>query len=373
MEKRKLYLKITANLIITLAVIVFCIFLLPKIIRFFLPFVVAWIISCIANPLVRFMEKKIKIVRKHSSAIIIVAVLAAVIGILYGAGTFLVRELTGFIQDIPDIYRSLNQQVDVFTDKLSGIYSMLPESNRSTLDKITESIGVSLSSFMSGDNLPSFSDAGDFAKNIADVIFSMIIVLISSYIFIAERDKLIAAFRKAMPNYVLSKLDMVSNNFKKAIGGYFRAQFKLMVIVFIILYVGFAILRVNYAFLLALVVAFIDLLPFFGTGAVIGPWAVYCLIVGRYGDAVFLAVIYLLCQLIKQLLQPKMVGDSIGISPLSTLFFMFIGYKFGGLFGLIIGIPIGMVVTNFYHSGVFDNVIRGMRILMNDLIEFMKF
>lgn len=373
MEKRKLYVKIAVNLLVALVITVFCIFLLPKIIRFFLPFVVAWIISLIANPLVRFMEKRVKIVRKHSSAIIIILVLAAVIGILYGLGSFLVRELTGFIQDIPNIYEALSQQVDVFADKLSGIYSMLPASNRNTLDTIVNGIGTSISAYMSSDNFPTFSDAGDFAKNIADVIFSCIIVLISSYFFIADRDRIVAIFRKTVPDYILNKFDMINNNFKQAIGGYFKAQFKLMVIVFIILYVGFSILRVNYAFLLALVVAFIDLLPFFGTGAVIGPWAVYNLIVGRYGDAIFLIVIYLLCQLIKQLLQPKMVGDSIGISPLATLFFMFIGYQIGGLFGLIIGIPIGMVITNFYRSGVFDHVIRGIRILMDDLIEFMKF
>ena len=68
-----------------------------------------------------------------------------------------------------------------------------------------------------------------------------------------------------------------------------------------------------------------------------------------------------------------MVGDSIGISPLSTLFFMYIGYRLGGLFGLIIGIPIGMVLVNFYRSGLFDNLIRGIKIILQDLVDFMKF
>lgn len=373
MKKAGLYLRIGITLLLALIILLLCIFVLPRIIRFFFPFVIGWIIAMIANPLVRFMEKKIKIVRKHGSAIIIIGVLAAVIGLLYAAGTFLIRELVQFLSDVPDIYTALSLKFDLLADKLSGVYSKFPNSNSNMIDNVANSLGTALSNFMANYELPTFSDAGDLAKNIADGVFSAIIILISAYFFIADRDKLVAMWRKATPATVLEKFDMVVNNFKVAIGGYFRAQFKLMIIVFAILWVGFAVLKVNYAVLLALVVAFIDLLPFFGTGAVLGPWVVYDLIIGRYGDAIFLIIIYLLCQVIKQVLQPKMVGDSIGISPLSTLFFMFAGYRLGGLGGLILGIPIGMVLINFYRSGLFDNLIKGCRILLHDLSEFIKY
>ena len=373
MSKKNLYARIAANLLVAILVVAVCIFILPRLIGFFLPFVIGWIIAMIANPLVRFMEKRIKIVRKHSSAIIIVGVLIAVIAILYGVGSFLIKELIGFLKDVPNIYAALSLKLNLFADKVSGLYAMLPYDSRTKMDGIMNSIGESISNYMASYELPSFSDAGNIVKNIADAVFSIIIVLLSSYFFIANRDQLVESIRKATPDSILEKFDMVVNNFKRALGGYFRAQFKLMVIVYAILQVGFLFLGVGYSFLLALAVAFLDLLPFFGTGAVLGPWAIYCLIVGKYGDAVFLVIIYLACQLIKQLLQPKMVGDSIGISPLATLFFMFIGYRVGGLGGLIIGIPIGMVIVNFYRSGVFDNLIRGIRILGTDLAKFLKF
>ncbi len=371
MRKRGLYLRIGVTILFTIVVVILCVFLLPRLIRFFFPFLVGWIIAMIANPLVRFMEKKIKIVRKHSSAIIIIGVLAGIIAILYGVGAFLVRELIQFAKDLPDLYEALNVKFDLFVSKIGKVSSVVPA--ESNFDDVMKSVGDAISSFVTNYELPTVSDAGDLAKNIADGVFSTIISLISAYFFIADRDKIVSAWRKATPDILLDKFDMIVNNFKKAIGGYFRAQFKLMLIVFVILWLGFAILKVDYSFLLAIGVAFIDLLPFFGTGAILGPWVVYSFIIGRYGEGIFLVVIYLLCQVIKQALQPKMVGDSIGISPLTTLFFMFIGYRFGGLLGLIIGIPIGMVLVNFYRSGLFDNLIRGSKILMHDLVEFMKF
>ena len=103
------------------------------------------------------------------------------------------------------------------------------------------------------------------------------------------------------------------------------------------------------------------------------PWCAYEVISGRYVTAVVLFIFYLICQVVRQVLQPKMVGDSIGISPLSTLIFMFFGYRIAGVIGMIVGIPVGMVLTSFYKEGVFDNLIRGTRILVNSFNKWRKF
>ena len=87
----KTYLKVILNLITALIVLLLCIFLLPKCIFFFMPFVIGWIISLIAAPVVRFFEEKLKIRRKGASVIVIVAVLSAVILLFYGIGAKLVK------------------------------------------------------------------------------------------------------------------------------------------------------------------------------------------------------------------------------------------------------------------------------------------
>jgi predicted PurR-regulated permease PerM len=139
------------------------------------------------------------------------------------------------------------------------------------------------------------------------------------------------------------------------------------------MFIGFEVLKVGYSFLIALGIALLDVLPVFGTGAVLWPWAVIDMISGNYLRAIGLVIIYLICQIVKQILQPKMVGDSIGLHPLATLIFMFIGYKLYGVFGMIIGIPIGMVLVNMYRIGMFERLIRGFKIIAHDLNEFRKF
>ena len=97
------------------------------------------------------------------------------------------------------------------------------------------------------------------------------------------------------------------------------------------------------------------------------------MIAGQYKQAIFLGILYLVCQVIKQILQPKMVGDSIGMNPLAALFYMFIGYRFGGLLGMIVGIPIGMILVSLYQEGMFDSFIKGMKIIVHDINEFRKY
>lgn len=373
MSKLLVYIKIMINFILIILLVLIGIFVVPRLIRFFMPFVIGWIIAMIANPLVRFLEKKVKIIRKFSSALIIIVVILAVLGAIYGVVAVGVRELRHLSSDIPNIYGNILSSFNELSEKLDVIYVKLPESLKLIIDNIKLSLSEYATNVMSNENIPTISTAGNFAKNIAEWLLGIIITILSAYFFIAERDNLVRDLKKIMPQMVLTNYNLVASNFKTAVGGYFKAQFKIMLIIVGILFLGFEILRVDYSFLLALGIAFLDFLPFFGTGLILWPWAVIDFLLGNYFRAISLVVIYLICQVVKQVLQPKMVGDSIGISPLATLVFMYIGYRFMGVLGMIIGIPIGMVIINFYRIGMFDTIIRGLKIIIEDLNNFRKF
>lgn len=367
------YLRIFVNLIFAIGVALFLVFVVPKLLRFFGPFVVGWIVSMIANPLVKFLESKVKLLRKHSSAIIIIIVIAAIMGVLYLIFSVLFREAKQLAGDLPNIVKQLEIQLNNISVKIQDISNNMPQSVQQFIDNILENINENLTEFEPRIDLFTISGASNLAQNIASFFLDLIITILSAYFFIVKRDEILALFKKFLPNSVVKGWNFIYNNFTKAVGGYFKAQFKIMIVLTVIMFIGFEILRVSYSILLALAIAFLDFLPVFGTGAVLWPWALIDMLSGNYFRAIGLVVIYLICQIVKQVLQPKMVGDSIGISPLSTLIFLYIGYKLKGVIGMIIGVPVGMVIVNLYRVGMFDRLIRGFKIIIHDLNEFRKF
>ena len=137
----KLYLKVTLNLLTALAVVLLCIFLLPKCIWFFMPFIVGWIISLIASPVVHFLEEKLKVRRKASSAVVIIAVLAVVILLVYLLMTKLVKEGVHFVNELPNIWNSILGQLNIVGANLQGVYDRMPADMQATLDNIILEMG----------------------------------------------------------------------------------------------------------------------------------------------------------------------------------------------------------------------------------------
>lgn len=372
MKNPNIYKKIAIDLLLTIAIALLLIFVAPKLIAFFLPFVIGYVIALIANPVVKFLEKRLKIVRRHGSAIVIIVVLALTIGAIYLIISVLVRESVSFIADLPNLYETLNLQVKEVQDNLQVVYKAFPVGLQRFIDNLGNNIGTYVNTFVQKMELPSISDAGLLVKNAAEFLFMMIITIMSAYFFIAERERMSIQLKKFIPESWGDKIRMIADNFKLAFGGYFKAQIKIMFVITFILFLGFEIMNIGYSILLALGIAFLDFLPFFGTGAVLWPWAVVELVTGNYVRAVVLLIIYFICQVVRQILQPKLVGDSIGISPMETLIFMYVGYKIKGLLGIILGIPIGMIIVNFYKAGMFDGIIDDIRYITNDIINIRK-
>ena len=122
------YVKSILNILTALVILLLCIFLLPRCIGFFMPFIIGWIISLIASPLVRFLEEKLKIRRKAVSAFVIIAVIAAVILLVYGIGVKLVRETVSFVNELPVIWQNIEAEFIQIGTNLEGLFKRLPNS-----------------------------------------------------------------------------------------------------------------------------------------------------------------------------------------------------------------------------------------------------
>ena len=136
------YLKAALNLTFAFVVILFTIFVVPKILLFFLPLVIGWVIAAIANPPVKFLEEKLKITRKATSAVVIVIVLATVVALIYFVASALIRQGIGLAESIPDKWAELEESFDETGSKLDGFYSSLPDGIQHILDKAEDGIGT---------------------------------------------------------------------------------------------------------------------------------------------------------------------------------------------------------------------------------------
>ena len=179
---------------------------------------------------------------------------------------------------------------------------------------------------------------------------------------ISDSKEISTFLKKHIPKSIQMRALELKTEIKKYMGGYLRAQMIIMSISFVILLIGLLILRVEYSLIIAIAIAIFDALPFFGSGAVLIPWAIVNFLSGEATRGVGLLIIYLSVLLMRQLIEPKIVSKSIGMHPLLTLMSMYAGYKIFSIGGLILGPLTLTLIISFYKVGLFDGIIKITRL-----------
>lgn len=365
MDIRK-YARIFLNIAVPLMTIYLICVWGPRLLGFFIPFVIGWVVAMIANPLVRFLEKKIRIVRRHSSMVLIVGVLALVIFGLYFLGSRGLKEMVLFVRALPGLYAEVQEDVTAAYAELEQVLTFLPPGVKDSFGQVIEQLGTYIGGFLQD---LAASAGGAVARTLPDVLVHTIVVLLSSYLFLAEHDVIVQRIKEVMPGAVKRYAGLIKKDVRKVIGGYFMAQFKIMFVVALVLMGGLMLLGVHYWAVLAVAIAILDFLPMFGTGTVLIPWAAVKLFTGDFAYAAGLGLLYVLSQAVRQIIQPKIVGDSMGLPPLTTLFFLFLGYRLRGLAGMILAVPVGLIFIKFYEYGAFDSLINSVKELAREIEE----
>ena len=377
MKKSTLYLKALTNVLIYIIVAVLVILLVPKLLVFFLPFVIGWIVSAIANPAVKFFEEKIKFKRKASSAFMIILILAIIIIAGYGIVVFLVDQCVGFIRSLPENWANWQGSIDNIGSNFNNLFKNLPAELREPLNNlgsfVTSSVGTFIKNLSSGEaGSALIANISSGIGSIANILVGIIMAVLSAYFLTVEHNNLFAKMERHIPDKAFTKFMAAYKGLKDAVGGYFKAQFQIEIWVYVITVIGLLICRVDYAVIIALGIAILDFLPFFGAGLVMVPWAVIAFADEKYFLAIGMMVTWGVGQLVRQLIQPKIVGDKVGVAPLPTLVLLFLGYKFWSVFGMVVAVPIAMIFISLYQEGVFDNFFRSIRILRDGLASFIE-
>ncbi len=361
------YVKLICNLLLALLAVLVTIFVVPKVLRFFMPFVIGFVISLIVNPIVKFLDKKLRIKRKYGLLFLTAAVVCAVTFACYAFGAMLLVEMRNFIAEIPSMYEMAKLELHAASEQLRGMIAVLPGMQGFDFAALESSVSEWIGEFVDGLFTPeTFSKLG----SLADILVSVIMGVLATYFFVVDRDKMVESIKLHLPRGFYDNVVKVYGEVLRSIVGYFKAQFQIMGVVFVIVAVGLYLLNIEHAWLIGLGIAMLDLLPVFGTGTVLMPWAVYKVCTGDFSVALGMVVIYVIALVVHQMLQPKLVGDAIGLNVFSTLIYMYIGYKVQGVIGMMIAVPAGMVLESFYRAGAFDRLIWCVKELCRDISAF---
>ena len=175
----KRYLRMILNIVIPFLGLCLVIFLGPRLLRFFMPFVVGWILALLANPLVRFLERRVKLVRRHGSMLIIIAALAIVISLFYGAGLLVYREMGSFLADAPEIYQSVIAEIEDALQNGRKLAEYFPQNLQPPLLAFSDNLDGLFGKLVSRAAEPTVQIAGHVAKSIPNLLVNMVITILS--------------------------------------------------------------------------------------------------------------------------------------------------------------------------------------------------
>lgn len=319
----------------------------------FLPFIIALILAASVDRPANILSKRLGLSKRLCSILLLLlllvllsAVITLILQRLLSESQRLLYQLAKGDSGLGDAISALFDRVSSIGDKALPIFDRLMshELFAHLAESIDSTVESAISSTVSSltESLTSFF-IGFFSSLPGSVLF-ISVTLIASFYLCADYDKIKKRAFALLPIGIASLLLRLKNQLRDSAAAYLRAYLLLFMLTFIQLLVGFSILGTPYPLLLALLVALLDLLPVFGVGAVLVPWGLAELIL--FGDmyvGMGLLILYVIVIVIRQITEPKVVSDSLGLHPLITLIAMYVGFRLIGVLGMIVG-PVAATV-----------------------------
>lgn len=327
-------------------------FLLFKIMAvYLLPFLIGVIIAYLVQKPARFLSRKLSIKKESVCAAFSVSFYLMVTLLLVLLGWVLYKQsnkVIKFFSHSGIITGLIDKTVEILSTCFKGFDSnfgdMVKRFTQQTEDVIIAKASTGLSNILAG-----------VVKKIPSLIFTFIVTIVSTCYISIDYDRL-KIFLAGLVNHNFFKKvtdikDVFFNCFYKMILGYIL----LCVITYFELLIGLMLLKVNNFLLISFIIAVIDLLPVFGTGIVLVPWAIISFFQNDYKAGAGLILLYITLVIVRNFLEPKIIGKQIGINPLFTLVFIFLGLRIGGIFGMIAVPVVFTVVFSYYRQQLYKN------------------
>lgn len=309
--------------------------------RYVWPFAAAFLLSRILEPFVRFASKgslRIRLSRRLAA----LAGIVLLFGLVGAAFSALVRwlfvELSGFLRSLPQLFEWLQAQA---LPALTGLYgrwrAVLPDDVPRLLESAVSQLGQSALRWAAALSGWLTSGAWSTAASIPHVLLSTVLLISATYYFTADRDRIAAFLRRSFPTSLAQRGRLIRASLIKALLGQLRSQLTVSVVVMFFLMVMLGVAGIRYGVIIGMMIGIADALPVLGAGVFLIPWALVSLLTGQTGTGILLGALYAGALIIRQILEPRLVGRSLGLYPLATMAAMYAGYRLMGFIGLLGG------------------------------------
>ena len=339
-KKKKFIIDILFYSLITLIIFGICKFILPSLV----PFMIAFVIASVLQIPVRKLSGNNGRKKRVLSILMCIAFYVFMFSVAAVAGVKIVNGIANLLQAVPVIYQ--NEIVPGLTELAVNLKHSLAFSDAvvaEKIDSVFQEYVNNIGNYITDFSMNAVKAISGSIVGIPGFIIKLVITIVSSFFFMIDYDKVLGLFVKCIPKGKEEAFKQVQAYVKNTIIVYLRSYSLLFLMTFVELTIGFTLIGFPYAPLLGITVAIFDILPILGTGGILLPWAAILLIMKKIPMGVGIIVLYLVITIIRNTVEPKLVGKQIGLHPLATLIAMYLGLKLLGIIGLIL-FPVTLAV-----------------------------
>ena len=376
-DRAQLWLRLTLRGVLALGGAALVIWVGLPLLSLLSPFVLALIFAWMLNPGVRWLQRKTGISRKAVSLVLVVLVFAVIGGVLFGLGWIAVDQVRSLFDNqqsvLDDLLDGIVRVVNSLEGWLTGLGGIVPKGVLTTSGDLINAI----MDWVQGLDLPGWltemaGQAPSMAANLSGFAVALVVFMMASYFITGDYPRLRFELTERVPLVARDFCRSVKDIFMSAFGGYIKSQLILSTGVFLILAVGFLLMRQPYGLLLALGLAVLDFIPIIGAGTVMVPWAVVDMVLGQYSEAAALMTVWGVIVLFRRFAEPKVLGDQTGLSPILSLVGIYLGMKAGGVLGMVVGPLLLLVCINLAKLGIFRPVLNDLSLAASDIHAILR-
>lgn len=298
-----------------------------------MPFVIGLIVAAFLRKMIDFITEKLRINRTIVSIILLLIFYTVIVILIMLVGAKVFTFLKDTVLKLPRLYRETIEPA--LTDITDSFLINFPEFEV-YLEDIFNSISESIFTFLTTISTTIFAIVTNFASLIPSILIKLIFTIVATFFFTIDFHRITGFTLKQFSEEKRKMIFRVVDNVIGTIGKFIKAYTTLILITFVELSIGLLILKVPNPFLIGAIIALIDLLPILGTGAVLLPWSVIAFILGNNTFGIGILILYVIITIVRQSLEPRIVGQQIGLHPIVTLLCIFIGAQTLGVVGLLL-------------------------------------